>query len=104
MPRPRNRLNVTLSPEVMRALSDLSEVSGIAASSFVATVMNDSLPVIEAMTQAFRQAKAAPLKAAETMQDVMQRTIFSAAQESLALSERARKAERIRKTTRKRGA
>jgi hypothetical protein len=101
MPRPRNRLNVTLSADVMRALTELSQASGIAASSFVASVMNDSLPVIEAMTQAFTQAKKAPQKAAETMNEAMQKTVLESIQASLALTDKANAAT-LRKTTRKR--
>lgn len=101
MPRPRNRLNVTLSTDVMRALTELSEASGIAASSFVATVMNDSLPVIEAMTQAFRHAKKAPQTAAETMNEAMLSTVHQAIQASLALTDKANSVT-LRKTTRKR--
>jgi hypothetical protein len=83
-------------------LSDLSQASGIAAASFVSTMMTDALPVIQAMTKAFHEARKAPLRAADTMQGLTQSLMASAAQESLAFREQATLQTTLRKTTRKR--
>lgn len=99
--RPK-RLNITLTPEVLAALSELSEVSGIAAASFVSTLMSDALPVVQAMIKAFQEARKAPLRAADTMDAVTHSLMASAAQESLAFRERATTQAALRKTTRKR--
>lgn len=100
MPTKTPRLNVTLSPEVRAALERLSVVSGIAASQFVAQVMQDSLPVLEAMIAAFEAAKRSPRQAADLMRGVVSGAMASAAQEQLRFDAHVRE-PRLRKRPRK---
>lgn len=96
MPTKKPRLNVTLSEEVRAALERLSRVSGIAASQFVGQVMQDSLPVLDAMAAAFEAAKRSPREAADLMRGVVSATMAAAAQEQLRFDAQVRK-PRLRK-------
>jgi hypothetical protein len=87
VPRSRiNRLAVTLTPDSRAALERLSEASGIAASQFVAKLVHDSIPVLEAMTRAFAVAKENPGKAVDAMGAALEKAMVEAAQMHLSLS------------------
>jgi len=86
----RRRMGLTLSPEAFAALDRFTEVTGYAASSFCAQVIEDSLPVVEAMTQAFIKARTSPVQAAKIMDSEFVRTLAHAAQTKLAFEDSAR--------------
>lgn len=84
--RPR-RLNVSLTPESRAALERFSQVTGIAASQLIRSVMHDAIPVIDAMTQALAVVKTSPQKAADLMSEQLLNASVKAAQGKLELDE-----------------
>jgi hypothetical protein len=95
----RGRLNVTLSPESRASLERFSEVTGIAASQLIRSIMHDSVPVIDAMTDALAVVKTSPRKAADIMGEQLLAASFKAAQGKLDLDEAAK--DKMRKRPRK---
>lgn len=95
----RSRLNVSLSPESRASLERFSEVTGIAASQLIRSVMHDSIPVIDAMTEALSVVKSSPQKAADVMGQQLLAASFKAAQGKLELDEAV--AQKLRKRPRK---
>lgn len=85
MPTKKPRLAVTLSPESRASLERLSKASGIAASQFISQIVHDAIPVIDAMTRSFEEAKKSPQRAAEIMRDLITHAQVEAAQHQLAL-------------------
>jgi len=94
MPTKLPRISVTLSAETKAAYDRLGEVSGIAASQFISQILHDSIPLIEAMTRSFLEAKKSPLRAAEIMQEAMTSAHIELAQHSLALDSAITKKKR----------
>lgn len=87
MPTTKPRLNVTLSPESRAALERFSKATGVAASQFVGSLVQDSIPVIDAMTKAISEARTAPRKAASTMGTALNDALIQAMQAKLDLDE-----------------
>lgn len=96
MPTTKPRLNITLSPESRLALEKFSTVTGMAASSFVAAMVHDAIPVILATADAIELAKRSPSKAAAAMNQVVSHGITNVVQAQLELDERTR-TKRLRK-------
>lgn len=96
MPSKKPRLAILLSPESRDALDRLSKVAGISASGFVASMVDDNVPVINAMTEALQQAMKSPTKAVQVMNDAALRGIADLVQAKLEL-ETAVKRPRVRR-------
>jgi hypothetical protein len=79
------RINVTFSPEIHAAILECSEASGIAASQVVAMLMGSTLPVLQAMTKAFRTARTDPTQAIQVMAQLADQAAVTGAQASLDL-------------------
>jgi len=90
------RLNITLTSESRAALEKFSEVSGLAASQFVAQIVHDCIPLIESMTHAFELARKSPQAASDAMRDVLNQSMVQAAQHSLAF-DKIRPGRKLRK-------
>lgn len=73
----RHRLSLSISPELKHALDELNAATGVAAASFVGEIIEGNIPMILALAEAARKAKAEPAKALE----LMQRYLIEAAQE-----------------------
>lgn len=100
MPTMKPRLSVTLTPESRAALERFSEVSGIAASQFIRSIVDDAVPIIDAMTRAYETARKSPARAVGIMESEFVRTMAKAAQSQLDL-EVAKKEKKIRQRPRK---
>lgn len=94
MPTKLPRISVSLSTESKAALDRLSEASGIASSMFISQILDNAIPMVEAMTRAFLEAKKSPLRAAEIMQEAMTDAHVELAQHSLALDSAITKKKR----------
>jgi hypothetical protein len=94
MPTKKPRLNVTLTPESRAALERLTEASGIAASQFVASIVHDSIPIIEATAKAMALAKSNPQRAAALMNEVISETQGEMDQVKLDFAEQRKKLRR----------
>lgn len=94
MPTKKPRLAVTLTPESRAALERLTKASGIASSQFIAQIVHDAIPVIDAMAVAFAEAKRSPVRAAEVMRDALGQAHLHAAQEQLRLDVEIQKKKR----------
>lgn len=57
MPSIKKRIQVRVTDEVDEALQEFKAVTGVAPSSFIAQLVNDSLPMILALTESVRSAK-----------------------------------------------
>ena len=73
----RHRLTLSISPELKHALDELNAATGVAAASFVGEIIEGNIPMILALAEAARKAKAEPAKALE----LMQRYLIEASQE-----------------------
>lgn len=87
MPTKKPRMNLTIEPETKAALDRLAEASGIAATSWANQFLNDSVPIMDSMSEAFSVVKSNPQKASNIMRDLMQGAMVKGAQASLELSE-----------------
>lgn len=95
----RKRIALTVSPEVHAALSKLTDATGVAAASYVASLLQDALPVIEATVRAVEVAKRAPREAAAMMDSELGKAIVMAGQASLDLHDATRPRRKVRRTT-----
>lgn len=103
MPPPKkpSRLSVPITPEARAALERFSEVSGVSMASFLANVVHDSIPVIEAMTEAYLLARSSPSRAVEIMEDELVRTMAKAARTQLDFNEQAARGVKLGKRHRR---
>ncbi len=90
MPTKKPRLNISLTPASRAALERFAAVSGIAAAQFVAKIVEDSIPVIESMTEAFEVARRSPQQASNVMRDSVTDAMVRAAQTHLQLDSSVR--------------
>ena len=58
----RHRLTLSISPELKHALDELNAATGVAAASFVGEIIEGNIPMILALAEAARKAKAEPAK------------------------------------------
>lgn len=91
MPTKLKRISICLTPEVDNALNDMREAVGISPASFIAQIVNDALPIIQAMTQAANSAKRHQAEAFEIMSDVLTQTLHAGSEAQLELLEVKRK-------------
>lgn len=91
------RLAITLTVEARAALERLSEVSGVAASSFVASLVQDSIPVLLATADAIEIAKKSPAKAASAMNAAMVAGVTEVVQAQLELDGAVKKRKQLRR-------
>lgn len=66
MPSPRHRsprIQLTLAPEVMAVLSQISEATGTGKATLVAELMQEALPMLQATLEAIKHVKDAPREA-----------------------------------------
>jgi site-specific recombinase len=91
------RINVSFPPEVRAAILECSEASGISASQLCAMLLSNSLPVIKAMTEAFRAARSDPRRAVDLMQELADGAAMQAAQTSLDLRTARESAPKVRR-------
>lgn len=98
--RKPQRLSITLSPESRAALERFSQVTGVAASQYISSLIHDAIPVIEATVKAIEAAKRTPQKAADILNEELVRVVGVAAQHQLALDEQIRE-KKLRKRPRK---
>jgi hypothetical protein len=99
-PKAKTRLSVSITPESRAALEQFSEVSGVAMAQFISSLVHDSVPIIQAMTQAYKVARSSPRQASSIMETQFLRTMADAAQTKLEFDEAA-KTPRLRKQPRK---
>ena len=70
MPSPNRRsprLQLTLSPEVMAALEEISELTGMGKATVVSDLMSEMLPMLHGNIEALRLVKEAPREAQALM-------------------------------------
>ena len=101
MPTTKPRLSITLSPESRAALDALSEAAGVSAASFIAGLVHDAIPVIEATTRALRAARTQPQKAADILNSEVVRAVAKVAQGQLELDEAIAERRTMRRTTKR---
>jgi hypothetical protein len=94
------RLNITFTPEGHAALERLAETTGIAISQYVASLIHDSIPVIDATCNAIALAKKSPHQAADIMNSELVRALHMAAQAKLDLDD-AVKEKKLRRRPRR---
>jgi hypothetical protein len=99
--KPKPRLAISLTLESRAALERLTKVSGIAASQFVASMVHDAIPIIEATANALEIAKTSPRKAGELMNTQFISSVSKISQAKLELDETVNK--KLRKRPVKRG-
>lgn len=68
------RINLTVSDEVYKALTDLQETTGVGKASFAGQMLENSLPMLQNLVEAARQAQQSP----ERSLDLMQRALLDA--------------------------
>lgn len=95
MPTKRPRINVTISPELDTALQAFREASGMAPSSLISQLLSETVPVVLAMTEAYKLAKKSPAAAAARMRDVVQDAHIGIAQLQLDMAPK-RKRRKLR--------
>lgn len=97
---PAKRVYVPLSPELDSALEVFNAETGIAKSQLLSQLLAETVPVIQAMTDAFRIAKKSPPQAAAAMRDLVSGAHVKLAQLQLDMQPKpARK--RMRKSPRR---
>jgi len=94
------RIAITTSPELRQALLEFTEVSGMAMSSFCRQMLEESIPVIQAMTRAYKVAyERSPTATAVTdvMDVVMLEALKNSVQAQIEFEEEGKKEVHIRK-------
>ena len=87
----RHRLTLSISPELKRALDELNAATGVAAASFMGEIIEGNIPMILALAEAARKAKAEPAKALELMQRYLIEAAHEVDQTQLELEEQQTK-------------
>jgi len=65
------RVVLSLPPDLDKALADLKSATGQPTSQFILSILQESLPVIQALASAAAQAKTSKQQAFQVMQDVL---------------------------------
>lgn len=99
MPTKRPRINVTITPELHQALIEFRRASGMSPASMLSTMLSETVPVIQSMTEAYKLAKKSPQQAAQVMRDLVSNTHVQVAQMQLDMQPKAKK--KIRRSTEK---
>lgn len=96
---PRKRIAITVTPEVHAALARFTEATGVAGASYIASILVDMLPIIDATTRAIQLAKQQPQQAANILETELGRAIVMAGQASLDLQAVSKNKRTVRRTT-----
>ena len=88
------RISVCLPPEVEHALNELREASGIAPASFITQIITESLPMIQAMSQAHRALKHDQADAFDVLANALASAMHQGTETQLQLIETTRKVRR----------
>lgn len=95
------RIAVTLSPEALPVVSELAELRGIAKSALLAELVDETLPALSTMVEAFRVVKESPREAQRLMSNLSAKAVQDLMQEQLqfdeALDARTVKGKRARR-------
>lgn len=91
MPTKRPRINVTITPELHQALVEFRRASGMSSASLISQLLSETVPVINAMTEAYKVAKKSPQQAAQVMRDLVTNTHVQVAQMQLDMQPKAKK-------------
>lgn len=94
MPTKLKRISVCLTPEVEHALNELREATGISPASFVSQIVAESLPVLQAMTQAHKSLKEDQAEAFDVMANALATAMHQGTEAQLELMETTRKIRR----------
>ena len=79
------RVAVTLSPESLRLLNEISEVMGQPKAALVAELVDAALPAIQTTLQALKVAKEQPLEAQRLMSNYAAKATMELSQQQLEL-------------------
>jgi len=94
----RQRLTLSITPELKHALDELNAATGVAGASFVVEIIERNIPMILGIAEAARNAQAEPAKALALMQGFLTQASDEADQTKLDLTEQQTK---LRTFTRK---
>lgn len=78
--KPANRLTLTISDELKKALADLNQATGVAAATFVGEIIEGQTKMISELAEAAMKAKTDPVRANE----IMHRVLLQAVQQGAA--------------------
>jgi hypothetical protein len=101
MPSKHPRMALTLTPELHKALKDLSEATGTSAAAFVVEILTSTLPSIKSVTQAALMARSNPPKALAAFSELMLQAHADVTQNQLDFLESGRKLRAVRKPRKK---
>ena len=71
MPQAKPRMLLTLPEPVHQALRELSNATGMPATTFVVAMLEEALPSILQLVEAAKQAKESPQRSLETFQSIL---------------------------------
>lgn len=100
MPTKLPRVAISLTPELHVALEKFTAESGMAKSQLISQLLSETVPVIDAMTEAYRLAKKSPAAAADRMRDLVQSAHVGLAQLQLDMAPKPKK-RKMRRSPRK---
>lgn len=100
MPTKLHRIYVPVSAELDEALDAFNAESGLAKSQLLSQLTSELVPVIRAMTDAFRLAKKSPAQAADSMRDLVQGAHVQIAQLQLDMAPKPKK-KKLRRSPRR---
>lgn len=83
----KHRMALTLPPELDEVLSDISERTGVAATSFVISVLVEMLPYFQQVRKAYIQAEKSKTEALDTLTDTLFQAQSKASQLGMELGE-----------------
>lgn len=89
---PKNRMHVTLTPDLKRVLGELQALTGKRPATTVRELLVEAVPALQAMAQAIRRAQeGAPREAVDQMLAVLDREVAEARQLGLGLKAKRRR-------------
>lgn len=95
------RIAVTLSPEALAVVSELADLRGVAKSALLAELVDETLPALTTMVEAFRVVKESPREAQRLMTNLSAKAVQDLMQEQLqfdaALDGRTVKGKRVKR-------
>ena len=97
------RIQVTLSPEVMAILDELSSLTGQGKATIVSGMMSEALPMLHGLADALRLVKSAPREAQHIISRVANEATMKLAQEQLSFDDLLSSKPRTKHQKRKRG-
>ena len=65
------RVNMTVSDEVFQALTELQQITGLGKASFASQMLEESLPMLQKLIDAARDAQQAPQESLAAMQQAL---------------------------------